>query len=112
MKIEELTELINEQKFVPFCYREANDKNDSSCVMIHYLGFLIDSNVLNASDAQRILQEGFTYFLNQEMLNKRREALQTWLAEEPYESPYGFEDEDKSPSYGFDFEGYDDYEIG
>ena len=105
-KIEELVELINENNFLSFCFREANNKNDLLCVLIHYLGFLLDRKAIETTQAQDLILQGRIFFHEQETLTKRREKIRSWMTEEEHESPYGFDEDTED----FDTEVYNDFD--
>jgi len=109
--IADLKELVEKEEFLEFCYREANNKQDFPCVLIYYLGHLLDNNAFNVSDAEQMLQDGLIFTESQKTLRKRRDEVQTWLTEDEPESPYGFENEVGSSCYNFDFEENDDFDI-
>ncbi|MHA1364931.1 MAG: ATP-binding protein [Candidatus Heimdallarchaeota archaeon] len=91
-KVGELLGLIETDEFINFSYRETENKHDLLCVVIHYLGYLLDKKVV-------IEKQGG--------LDVRRGEVRNWLAEEDYESPYGFGEEENTPE--FSSEGFDSY---
>jgi len=109
-KPEELLGFISDENFISFCYREAQNKNDFPCVVIHYLGQLLDKYLIDSTQARQILQAGILYKQLQKELDQKRLLMKEELSVLPKESPYGFDDDEVHKLTDYSIEEFNEYE--